>query len=96
MANTKMAYINKNAPPPFFAAPTGKPTKFPIPTAEPAAAKINPMRDPNCSLAPLISLPLVELLLLVYRDGDTYGDSLVASTRSIATVAGLPIRCTIP
>ena len=66
-------------PPPFFAAPTGKPTKLPIPTAEPAAAKIKPMRDPNCSLAPLISLPLVELLLY-YRDGDLNMSTFVALT----------------
>ena len=44
-----MAYISRNAPPPFLAAPTGKPTKLPMPTAEPAAARIKPKRDPNCS-----------------------------------------------
>ena len=46
----------KNAPPPFLAALTGKPTKLPIPTAEPAAAKINPSLELNCSLDALINV----------------------------------------
>ena len=42
-------YSNKNAPPPFLAAATGKPTKLPMPTAEPAAASTKPILDENWS-----------------------------------------------
>ena len=52
---TNRAYISKKAPPPFLAALTGNPTKLPIPTAEPAAAKIKPSLELKCSLFILIT-----------------------------------------
>jgi hypothetical protein len=57
ITTTKIAYISKNAPPPFLAAPTGNPTKLPIPTAEPAAASTKPSFEPNCSREPAMRLP---------------------------------------
>jgi hypothetical protein len=62
--NTNIAYIRRNAPPPFFAAPTGKPTKFPMPTAEPAAARMNPNREPNSSLEAAIMLSFLSFIII--------------------------------
>ncbi len=42
-------YISVKAPPPFWPAIEGYFQIFPIPTAEPDAARINPNFDPHCS-----------------------------------------------
>ena len=39
----KIRYTNKNIPPPYFAARYGNLHIFPSPTAEPAAARTNPI-----------------------------------------------------
>jgi hypothetical protein len=44
-----MKYGIIKAPPPFWAACTGKRKKFPKPTALPAAARINPIRVAHLS-----------------------------------------------
>ena len=57
------ALAPKDAAPPFLAAPTGKAAKLPSPTAEPAAARINPILDENCPLsaAKIFSYPNIVL-----------------------------------
>ena len=46
----------RKAAPPFFDAITGKATKFPNPTAEPAAARIKPNLELNFPLASALKL----------------------------------------
>ena len=48
----------RKAAPPFFDAITGKATKFPNPTAEPAAARIKPNLELNFPLASAIKTPV--------------------------------------
>ena len=60
-------YISKNIPPPYFAARYGKRQIFPNPTAEPAAARINPSLEPNPLFTPLIWL----LILRIFPSAET-------------------------
>ena len=57
-------YIIKNAAPPFFDAMTGKATMLPRPTAEPAAAKINPSLELNCPLDSATKTPCFQMIRL--------------------------------
>ena len=50
--------MRRNAPPPFLVAATGKPTMLPMPTAEPAAAKINPKRDQTVREVHPLNIPI--------------------------------------
>ena len=45
-------------------AETGNPTRLPMPTAEPAAAKINPKRELKCSRLALMERPFFLLCYL--------------------------------
>ena len=51
----------RKAAPPFFEAMTGKATKFPSPTAEPAVARINPNLELNCPRASVIKTPVISI-----------------------------------
>ena len=47
--SSETKYGSMNAPPPFCAAVPGNRRKLPSPTAEPATARITPIREPHCS-----------------------------------------------
>src|SRR5690554_5691721 len=55
--------MTRKAPPPPLVAATGKPTKLPMPTAEPAAARTNPSLLLKCSRSAFI----IFLFIIIVR-----------------------------